>query len=187
MLLCPDTWLDADKALALNLTEEGLQYALGFLINYGVNKAPYVIQNYSVAKTDFETWWYEGSGTRFKNLADFFKYVALDSNALFYNCSYCQDVEGPAPFEKIIMNEGVCYNLSLAVTDGRVSLSDLEYLHVKMPQLSKGYLAHRSCWRYIVDPDLSLGMSDTHYLQVFPNHSNTIRGKAPVFSVPSGF
>lgn len=176
MLFCPDTWLDAGKALSFNISIPGLQYALGFLINFGVNRPPYKIEDYDKAKSDFEDWWY-AEGNPFSNLDEFFKHIAVDAERFKRDCSYCDhpQLDQNSLFAKVTMNEGVCYNISMPSIDGRVALGDLDYLHIEMPFLSTNYLTRKSYWKFIVHPDPSLGMSDTHYLQVFPHHSNTIR------------
>lgn len=180
MLLCPDTWLDAEKALSMGLTMNGLKYSLTYLINYAVTPSTYTFKNdreYRRAADDFHRWYYNQSNMT--NLAEFFKAIALDPDDFVFKCSYCNGTGNLSSwnehFRKVVMNSAVCYNLSLEPTDGRVALSDLDFLLVNVPDRAMGLLPKQTYWRLFVNPDLSIGMSDTHYIETFPHHANTIR------------
>lgn len=73
------------------------------------------------------------------------------------------------------MHDSICYQLPLQPIDGGSSLSDPDIFRVRMIDRSEGLLLKKSYWRIFVNPDLNLGMSDTHYLHVYPGFSNTVR------------
>lgn len=169
MLLCPDTWLDAEKATGDGLSMEGLQYALGFLINYYVRPPPYRILDYERAKNDFDRYYFEKG---FSDLVHFFKYIALDSSDFFYQCPFCVN----NTFHKILMSDQVCYQIPMQSTPGNAPVvNSLDHLDVIVPDRSRNLLAPASYWRLFLGLDMHLSEATRRHAEIYPHQTNTIQ------------
>lgn len=179
MVICFDTWLDADKAMALGLSKEGIKFALRYLIPFEdvatqeIKKS----KNVSGIREEFLRVYHENN---FTSLVDFFKYIALDAvlnsedeKQIGFSCSGCQYTER---LEKVIIDKTVCYLLRLKKVDGKMRQSyGLPEFELRVPDLSRGLLDRRAYWKLYINPMKTQLMSDMPYISIYEQQAHSVR------------
>lgn len=127
MILCPDGWMDAEKALAAGLSLDGLQYSLAYHNSFD----SLAIANVTQAKKAFLEFYTEQNFSSYLEFLKFItidpqlttwpsKHFVLDPTTPSYACDECQE---PVALEKTFISDGSCYKVQLQPAKPRLGVS----------------------------------------------------------------
>lgn len=179
IVLCVDTWLDTEKALALGLSKEGIQYAFRYLIPFEEVAEQQLKRSKNMSGVE-EEFVQVFQKHKFASLKDFFKHIAIDAvlnsndeREIGFSCSGCQHSEH---LEKVIIDKAVCYQLLLDGVDGKFRQSyGLPDFKLRVPDLSQGLLDRKAYWKLYINPLKTQLMADMPYTSIHVNYSHSLR------------
>lgn len=116
---CPQAWLDADKALSLGLSLEGLKYSIGFIAKIHDN---HQILNFSEARNEFLEFY---RSQRYQSLYEFYKSISFNVTTVVSGAEFRQTVlpntvsvddEETHILGTVFLVEGTCFSIQLPPT-----------------------------------------------------------------------
>lgn len=182
LIICPDAWLDADKALSLGFTIDAIKYSFGY---YDFSER-LDIANITAAKEEF-TSAYEKQN--FSSLDEYLKAIAVDiavADTIDYYAkstkpsSWCEACLEKSSLQKIFFNGGICYVVRMAPEDGMGARRTVggRFFSAMLGDRTRGLLQVTSLWRLSVirdtnatikrptSPPMYLSHSAWHYVTV---------------------
>lgn len=148
IIICPDNWLDLDKALSLGFTLDALTYSFGYLYS---NENVFTLENVTTAKEAFFRA-YEQNG--FSSLDDYYEAITMNVSLTKSIDEFLKDqtaallcvtcVHEP---RKMILDGAVCYYFSLANQDGTRRSLGRHPIAMKLSDKTGGFLQVTPIWK----------------------------------------
>lgn len=164
VILCPNLWLDADKALSLGLSLEGLKCSLGYVNVFRDKTGP---DNHAVGRQEFFSFFDTSNYTSFD---DYLMAISPDitvepSIEIYENtsyssaiCSRCEIFQLP----KVATRSGVCYNFQMQPEIGRRRLSTVyRLIRLRLEDRSRGLIS-TSLWNLYIGAEQDISVLLPH-------------------------
>lgn len=184
VIICPEAWLDVDKASSLGLTIDALKYSLGYFDEFD---ELFRESNSTGKETFLEVYKKEN----FSSLDAYYKAIGIDIPgaktmeefaASDRTISICPSCVGQYP-EKVFWNNGICYVFQLAPEPADYSLKSLknQIILMKMADHTDGLIRPTSIWPVYAPRSLTLRYA-TGSMLILPTFTgNIIRAESQRF------
>lgn len=179
MLICPQAWVDVEKASALNITLDGLKYSLGYFIQSPA-AAP---ENITKARLDFLSFYHSH---KFPTLIHYYKAISVDlptvySEDQFQSLSNAILVDNEEiTLIKDVFRSGMCYAYEVKPFD--VTWDATRKITAKQQDRSMGLLGETSGWWLELGVDLHLLSDVATSLLLAPNTTSFVLVHVQSFS-----
>lgn len=172
-MLCPEYWLDAEKALSLGLSLEGLKYSLGYIDR--TRLAALMFKDIEKAKLDFETFYIFKN---FTSLLEYYRMVSVDLETVYSKRQF-SNIHNAVLFSsnesrligKYIYGKRMChvYSLKPATLDWFTN----NVLTAKIVDKSMGISEGLNGWVFFTEDILKLQLATTiqTYIEAFTKNN----------------